>query len=303
MSEIQFIAVVGASWAATILIAALGELLVQRAGVVNIGIEGVMLTGAFAAFVGSSLTGSAWMGLACGIAAGAAGGALFALLTVAWNADQIVSGLGMNLLALGVTGVFFRRLGRPAVYGRFEPLEIPLLSEIPVLGPLLFRHHPAVYLAAVLVLAVWWLLYRTWWGLAIRAVGEHPRAADTAGVPVKWLQAACVITGGALAGLAGCNLTIGYSNTFTEGLTSGRGFVALAVVVFGKWRPIPIALGALLFGLAGALGDLLNAQGFPTAYQFLQMLPYLLTILVLAGVVGRATPPAHLALPYRREDA
>lgn len=290
--DVQFIIFMGAALGATLLIAALGELLAERAGVVNIGIEGMMLTGAFCAFAASDASGSAWAGLAAGIAAGALAGALFALLTVHFGADQIVTGLGLNLLAVGVTRFFFQLMRAGPVTGRFAALEIPLLGKI----------HPAVFVAAALVPAAWWLLHRTWWGLAIRAVGEHPRAADTVGIRVKWLQAACVTAGGALAGLAGCNLTIGYTNSFSNEMTDGAGFIALAVVVFGKWRPIPVALGALFFGMARALGDLLNTKGFAAAQQLLQMLPYVLTLFVLAGVVGRATPPASLAIPYRRED-
>jgi ABC-type uncharacterized transport system permease subunit len=294
--------------AAVVGVAALGELFVQRAGLVNVGVEGLMLVGAFFAFLASFATGSPWLGLLAGIAAGVTFAALFALLCVTWNADQIVAGLGLNMLALGVTSVFVEVLRESVGHGAsftaasFSRWDVPLLADIPFVGPMLFSHFPLVYAAIVISAAAWWTLNRTWWGLAVRAIGEHPAAADTVGIAVKPTQFICVLIGGALAGLAGSQLSIGYNDSFHDNMTSGWGFIALALVVFGRWRVIGIAIGTLLFGLARSYGDWLATQPDITSavQNLIDIVPYALTLLALGGFVGRADPPAHLALPYRR---
>jgi simple sugar transport system permease protein len=270
--------------AAPLLLAALGELLVERAGVVNIGVEGTMLCGAFAGFAAAAASGSPVAGAAAAIAAGAAVGALFAAFAVVRGADQIVVGAAVNLLALGSTALAAR-----ALYGGAPP-SAPVLPAAAA---------PAVAIGLVPLLA--WFLSGTRRGLRLRAVGERARAADAEGVSVSGVRIAAAIAGGALAGLAGAALSISQSNTFTEGMTAGRGFIALAVVIFGRWRPGGVLLAALFFGAAMALQPRLQASGSAIPYQASLMLPYVVTLLVLAFASGRARAPGDLGRPYRRE--
>ena len=286
-----------------LLLAALGELVVERAGVVNIGIEGMMLGGAFAAFAVGLATGSPAAGAAAGLAAGAALGLLFAAFAVARKADQIVVGMAVNLLALGATGLASR-----ALYGGAVPsgpswgeLALPGLAALPLVGPLLFRQTPFVWAALLLALGVAFALGRTRWGLRLRAVGESARAADAEGVPVERVRIAALAFGGALAGLAGASLSLAQTNTFTEGMTAGRGFIALAIVIFGRWRPGGAVLAALFFGAANALQFRLQARGFDVPYPVFLMLPYAITLAVLAFAAGAARAPADLGRPYHRE--
>jgi len=276
---------------------------VERAGVVNIGIEGMMLTGAFAGFAVGVATGSPAAGAAAGLAAGAALGLLFAAFAVLRKADQIVVGMAVNLLALGATG-----LGSRALYGGAVPsgptwgeLALPGLAALPVAGPLLFRQTPFVWAAILLALGVAFALGRTRWGLRLRAVGESARAADAEGVPVDRVRIAALVFGGALAGLAGASLSLSQTNTFTEGMTAGRGFIALAIVIFGRWSAAGAVAAALFFGAATALQFRLQARGFAVPYPFFLMLPYAVTLLVLAFAAGGARAPADLGRPYHRE--
>jgi simple sugar transport system permease protein len=289
--------------AAPLLLAALGELIVERAGIVNIGIEGMMLAGAFAAFAAAVATGSPAAGCAAGIAAGAALGALFAAFAIARHADQIVVGLAVNLLALGGTGLAARALWSGAVPSgpRWDEVVLPGLASLPGVGPLLFRQTPFVWAALAVALAVGFFLARTRAGLRLRAVGEAARAADAEGVSVPAVRALALLAGGALAGLAGASLTVAQTNTFTEGMTAGRGFLALAIVIFGRWRPGGVVLGALFFGAATALQFRLQARGFDLPYPIFLMLPYVIALAVLAFAAGRARPPADLGRAYRRE--
>ena len=292
--------------ATPILLAALGEVLAERAGVLNIGLEGMMLMGALGGFLGSRATGSPWAGVACGVLAGMALALLFSALTVTLAVDQVVCGITVNLLALGVTGFVHR-----AIYGvrslvpsatALGEWHVPLLSDVPFFGPVLFRQNALVYVALLLVAVCAVVLYRTTWGLRIRAVGEYPRAADSVGVDVLRVRHAALLACGALAGMGGAFLSLGQLNMFVEGMTAGRGFIALAVVIFARWHPVGVLGASLLFGLAEALQLRLQALGFQIPFQFLVMLPYVLTVVALVSVVGRSVQPAALTLPYVKES-
>jgi simple sugar transport system permease protein len=269
-------------------LAAMGELVAERAGVLNVGIEGMMLTGALAAFATGQATGSPSAGCLAGIAAGVAMSALFALFVLRRAADPIVSGTALNVLALGLTGVVFRSMNPPG----------GALARAPQMGELVPGLNVYVLVALALVAAVAVFLDRTRPGLALRAVGERAEAAHVQGVEVLRLRWAAVLFGGACAGLAGSSLVLWISDTFVEGMTSGRGFIALSLVLFGGYRPLRILAGALLFGAANALQFRLQASGSEIPYNLLLMTPYLLTLVVLALFAGRVRPPADLARPF-----
>jgi simple sugar transport system permease protein len=290
--------------AAPLLIAALGELLVERAGVLNIGVEGMMLTGAFAAFAVAVASGSPSAGVAAGALAGCALGAVFAFFAVLRRTDQIVVGTAVNLLAAGGTGALVRGL-----YGGATPIAptfaafAPTLAGVPVLGPVFFAQPVSVLGSLLLAVSIALFLSQSRAGLRLRAVGESARAADTEGIPVVTVRVAVVLVGASLAGAAGAALPLVQSNTFTEGMTAGRGFIALAIVIFGRWRPAGLVLAALFFGLASAAQFRLQARGIALPYPVLLMLPYVVTLLVLTLAAGRARAPADLGRPYRREGA
>jgi simple sugar transport system permease protein len=289
--------------AAPLLIAALGELLVERAGVINIGLEGMMLTGAFAAFATAASTGSPATGVFAGAAAACALGGFFALFAVVRRMDQIVVGTALNLLALGATGLALRALfptGAPTA-PTFTDRAVPALGAIPWLGPSFFGQTPFEWGGLVLAAAVACFLARTRAGLRLRAVGEAARAADTEGVDVTAVRVAAVLVAAALAGVAGAALPLAQSNSFTEGMTAGRGFIALAVVIFGRWRPGGIVLAALFFGAASALQYRLQARGVGIPYPVFLMFPYVVTLVVLAVAGTRGRAPEDLGKPYWRE--
>ena len=289
--------------AAPLLLAALGELVVERAGVVNIGIEGMMLTGAFAGFATAVATGSPEVGLLAAGAAGAGVGILFAVFAVVRRTDQIVVGMAVNLLALGVTGLGARALYAGATPGgpTLPPWAVPVLSDIPFLGSVLFRQTPFLYGALGMALVVGVLLTRTRSGLRLRAAGEAARAADAEGVNVTGVRFAAVLFGATLAGVAGAALSLAQSDTFTEGMTSGRGFIALAVVIFGRWSASGVVVAALFFGGATALQFRLQAQGTGIPYPVFLMFPYVVTLAVLAFASGRVRAPGELGRAYQRE--
>ncbi len=290
--------------AAPLLLAALGELLVERAGVVNIGIEGMMLCGAFAAFAASVVSGSPAVGVGAGVLAGCVLGGVFVVFAVVRRADQIVVGTAINLLALGATGLALRAMFSDAIPSAPAVGEwrVPGLSELPLLGPALFRQTPFTYAALVLAGACAYFLARTRAGLRLRAVGEAARAADAEGVRVECVRGLAVLTGAGFAGLAGAVLPLAQSNTFAEGMTAGRGFIALAIVIFGRWKPSGVILAALFFGAATALQFRLQARGLDVPYPLALMLPYVLTLVVLAFASGRARAPGDLGRAYRRES-
>lgn len=285
-----------------VLYAALGEAVAESAGVLNIGIEGMMLIGSWAAVMGAVSTGSLPAGAIIGMLAGGAFGILLAFFYVTRGTDQIVTGILANILALGLTSFIYYRL-----FSQSQPtlpplpiVRIPLLAAIPGLGPILFQHNLLVYAGFLLVPLVHLLLNRTWFGLNVRAAGEHPRAADTAGINVYAVRYAATIFAGVMAALGGATLALADLNGFSENATAGRGFIALAVVALGKWNAFGVLIGAFVFGIADALQLRLQAMGLGVPHEFLLMLPYILTILVLVGFVGGARYPQATGVPYRK---
>lgn len=293
-------------FAAPLILTAVGGVYSERSGVYNIGMEGMMLTGAFVAVVVSFLTESALVGAVAALAAGALLAVIHAYFVVTRLADQILVGVGLNLLALGGTSFLYRQTfgaaGRERVAGLVD-MKLPILGDIPYGGTVLFNQNAAVYLAYVLPVVATFLLYRTTWGLNVRAVGEHPRAAESAGISVTRIRYACVIFSGAMAGLGGAALSLGASRYFTPNMTAGRGFVVLGTIVLGKWNPALAGIGCLVFGAGDALQLRAQTFGFAVPHQIFIMLPYLLTIAAMIGFIGRSTPPEHLGKPYTSEEA
>jgi ABC-type uncharacterized transport system permease subunit len=285
-----------------IALGALAGILCEKSGVVNIGIEGMMLAAAAFGFGANLFFKNIWVGVAAAILVGGLMAGLHALMCIRFKTDQIISGTAINILAVGASG-FLRRAYLVKAYfvGQTLPLiKIPVLSQIPVLGTLLFRSQPIVYSMLILVPLVYIVLYYTPWGLRTRAVGEHPRAADTVGINVFKTRYINVIAAGCIAGLAGAWFSLETVGSFEDVMTGGKGFIALAAMIFGNWNPIGAFLGALLFGFADALQIKLQILNVPLPYQFLGMAPYLVTMVVLAGLVGRTTPPAADGKPYEK---
>jgi simple sugar transport system permease protein len=290
--------------ATPIALGALAGLLCERCGVVNIGIEGMMLTAACLGLIVALYTANIWLGLGLAILVGCVMATVHAILAIHGRVDQIISSTVLNIFAVGITG-FLRRAvllqnprGAPAVLPTWP---IPFVSDIPVLGQIFFRHQPLVYTTWLLVLVIHVLLFYTTWGLRTRAVGEYPRAADTLGVRVYTIRYGNVIASGGLAGLAGAWFSLETVGTFDDMMTGGKGFIALAAMIFGKWTPFGAFGGALLFGFVDALQIKLQIAGIHVPYQFLSMAPYVVTMVVLAGFIGRAVPPAALGHPYERD--
>lgn len=343
---------------APLLLSAMGELVSERAGVLNVGLEGMILMGAFFAYWGADGTGSPWLGILIGICAGTVLSMIMAVLAINARAEQIVVGIGLNVLALGFTAFLFELLygqGTQVQVARLHDIAIPLLSDIPGIGSVLFDSPITTYVAYLLVPLVAYLLYRTTWGLAIRAAGETPRAADTAGVSVNLTRWLATLVAGGLSGLAGATLSVVQTGLFTEGMSGGRGYLALAAVIFGRWKPLPVLGACLVFGASEALQLRLQAEeSVPVSVwialaavgaafllwqsyawqrgrrdrpspvipgvvivvgvvlaviapsisipsQLWLALPYVLALLALAGLAGRAELPRALGVPYRRE--
>ena len=291
--------------ATPIALAGLCGVISERAGVTNIGIEGIMLLAAQTSVIAASLTDSLWVGLIVAILTGALLAAVHAFLAIRYKVDQIISGVAINVFATGTTSYISSRfLERNADLlnnsGIFKPIAIPLFSKIPVIGPIFFENSIIVYLMMLLVAALHILLFYTPWGLRTRAVGEHPKAADTLGVNVFKIRYINVILGGAIAGLGGAYFSIGSSGRFDEVMTAGKGFIGLAAMIFGKWTPIGAFLASLLFGFADSLQVKLQILRVPIPSEFLLMAPYIVTMIVLAGVVGRALAPAADGVPYEK---
>ena len=286
----------------------------ERSGVVNIGIEGMMLAGAGVGFITYAVVGGGdggawmWAGVAIAVAVGGLFALLHAVLSVTFRTDQIVSGVAINLLAIGLTSFLRRQVLLPSEVGAgttLPKLSIPLLSDIPAVGEQLFTGQPIFFSMFVLYVVSTVVLFRTTWGLRVRSVGEHPHAAETLGINVFKVRYQAVIVGGLIAGLGGAWFSIENVGSFDNLMTNGTGFIALAAMIFGKWRPWSTFGGAMLFGFASALGtriQFLNVEvgGYPFPSQFLQVLPYVVTIVVLAGAIGRAIPPAADGVPYER---
>lgn len=284
---------------------ALAGVLCERAGVMNIAIEAQFLTAAFTGALVSSGFGNVWIGILAGALGGAFIGALLAVMSVRYHTDQIIVGVVLIVFATGLTSFLATQvmtpnpgLNTPAVV---RPIAIPLLAEVPVLGPLLFNHTIFVYGAGAAVALAHWGLFRTRWGLRVRAVGEHPRAADTVGVSPSRMRYEAVILGGFVAGIGGAFFTLDSAAQFSEGMSAGLGFIALAAMIVGRWRPLGALGAALVFGFAGSLSNGLSIVRVPIPSEFLLMAPYLATIVVVAGLVGRPRPPAADGTPYIKE--
>ena len=293
--------------ATPLVLATLGEVISERSGVLNLGIEGIMLLGAMVGFATAWHTGSLWLGIAAAIAVGCVAGLVMSFLAVVLGFSQHVSGIGMTLLATGLAFYFYRLIfGQPGVppnIEAFQPLPIPVLSEIPVLEPVLFNQTILTYIAFLAVPAVAFALYRTSWGLNLRTVGENPRAADAAGISVWGVRTQALVIGGGMMGLAGAYLTMAQFNAFTFGVVSGRGWVSIALVVFGQWNPWRCAAGALLFAALEALQLRLQATNIlHVPYPVLLMMPFVLTIVAMALVSRNARAPAALLVPFRKEE-
>ena len=285
---------------------ALGGVLGERAGVVNIAIEGQLLFGAFAAAITASLTGSPWAGLIAAMVAGAFIALILGLFAITYFVDQVIVGVVLNVLVVGLTNFLFRQVLTPNSESlnspeRLRAIPIPILGDIPLIGPIFFRQTPLVYVLYAVVALVAFALYRTRWGLRVRAVGEHPTAADTVGIKVNRTRYRTILLAGAIAGLGGAYFSLVSVAGFNREMTGGAGYIALAAVIFGKWDPIRATLAALLFGFATNLQGVLSAIGSPVPSQFMLMLPYVVTIFAVAGLVGRSRPPAADGIPYRQQ--
>ena len=292
--------VFGWGYAVPLVLAAMVGIIGERTGVVNIGIEGQMLMSAFASFFGSVITGNIYLGMVIGISAGLVMGAFLAVAAVKWEMDQIIAGVVINIVAAGLTSFFYAP-------GKTLPqlmpvVSIPILSDIPLIGPVFFRNGLFALATLFIVLAVNYAIFRTRWGLRSRAVGEFPSAADAAGINVLRVRMVNVTLAGALAGCAGAFLALEAAGTFARGLTAGRGFLALAIMIFGAWNPMGALAAALFFGLSTAIASQLQAdEVINIPQQFVNLLPFVMTLVVLAVAVGRVRPPAAAGQPYTKE--
>jgi ABC-type uncharacterized transport system permease subunit len=291
-------------YATPLAFAAMGGLFSERSGVVNIGLEGMMLSGAFFGILGADKLNSWALGLLCAALAGAGFALVHAFFAIHLRADQIVGGFAINFLALGITGYLFIDIyggeGTPPDISEIPDVHLSFLSDWYFIGPVLGQLNLMIWLAALTVLLTWVVMFKTPIGLRIRAVGEHPRAADTVGISVYKIRYAAVVLSGILAALGGAYLSIGFVNSFNQNMTAGRGYIALAAVIFGNWRPWGAAAAALLFGFSSALAQRLPAYSESAAVLF-QALPYVLTLIAVAGVIGRSIPPAAVGRPYKKQ--
>jgi len=289
--------------AVPLIFGSMAGVLSERVGVVNIAIEGQLLAGAFTSAMVATLTQNLWLGLMGALIAGALVSWVLAVFSIKYVVDQIIVGVVLNVLVIGLTSFFFSTVmqANQLLFNsppRFDSVAVPLLSQIPVLGPMLFTQTPIVYLMYVALAAVYFFLFKTRWGLRVRAVGEYPLAADTVGIKVYRTRYISVIIGGALAGLGGSAFTLGSVGAFGDKMTNGAGYIALAALIFGRWNPILAALAGLLFGFAQNLQYVLTAVGSQAPSELLLMLPYALTVIAVAGLVGKVTGPASAGKPY-----
>jgi general nucleoside transport system permease protein len=291
--------------AVPIAFAALSGVLCERSGVINIGIEGMLLSGAFAGAVAASITHNLWLGLLAGAAIGGLIAALLAVLAIRYLVDQIVAGTVINILALGLSSYLYKQFLEQSSTlndaGTFSNITIPVLSKIPFFGPILFDNNIFVYLLFLIVIVTHVGLFYTRWGLRVRAVGEFPTAADTVGIRVLFTRYRNVILGGIVAGIGGAFFTLGAVGQFAEGMSAGRGFIGLAAMIFGRWKPIGALYAALIFGFADSLQVKANILQVSIPTEFLAMLPYIVTILIVAGATHRVRPPAADGKPYIKQ--
>jgi len=290
-----------------LLYAALGELLAQRSGVLNLGVEGMMLVGAVTGFMTTVVTGSPWLGAAAAMLAGGALAFVHAFLSITMRANQVVTGLALTLFGTGLSSLIGRPFIGVPLPATFADISVPLLSQIPWLGQVFFMHDPLVYVTYFLVPLVWVFLYWTRPGMNVQAVGEDPAAADAVGINVNLVRYVCVVVGGMLAGLGGAYLTLALAPVWLDGMTAGRGWIAIALVIFAVWNPLRAMAGAYLFGGVAALGFRIQIIGLPISAFVLQMMPYIFTIIVLIfvtyqGRVKRLGAPGALGLHFDREE-
>ena len=309
MVEIAFVVGIVASGvrlSTPVLYAALGENIAERSGVLNLGVEGMMLMGAFVGFIGTYFTGNVFIGLSLAIIGPAVMATLMAFLSVNLRTNQLVAGLAIWLLGVGLTALLYRlTFGVVTIAPRINeipPIDIPIISHIPVVGSILFSYDPMVYLALLLVPLTHIFLFKTNLGLKIRTVGENPRQADALGVNVYKIRYLAVIIGGTLAGIGGSYFALVTTGYFLENITAGQGWIALAVVIFGRWKPFYVIAGSLIFGMVDSFQLGLQAIGTAIPSQFLLMLPYILPIAIMAGMYKRSAAPAALAVPYQRGE-
>jgi general nucleoside transport system permease protein len=285
------------------LYAAIGETFGQTSGVLNLGVEGIMMMGAYTGFFTAMTTGNLWLGLLAAAVTGILMGLLMAFVSVTLKAEQGISGIGLSLFGLGLSSLLFKKtMGSVQSISGFPSIKIPLLGDIPYLGPALFDQNLLVYGAFLLVPIASFVLYRTTLGLKIRAAGQKPEAADSLGVNVTRIRYLTVCLGGMFAGIAGASLSIALINLFQENMTSGIGYIAVALVYFGGWRPVGVLLGALLFSFVNALQLWIQVKGIQIPSDIAVMLPYILTIVALAFSVRRTTQPAALSKPFERGE-
>ena len=283
------------------LYAALGETFGQRSGVLNLGVEGIMLLGAFAGFYTTLITDNLWLGLLAAIIVGGLMGVAVAFINVTLKAEQGISGIGVFLFGLGMSELLFQKtLGTVETVSGFSDIYIPFLSDIPILGEIFFQQSLLVYIAYIMVPISWFVLNKTTLGLKIRAVGENPEAADSLGVSVTGVRYATQIFGGVMSGVAGASLSIALLNVFQQGMTAGLGFIAVALVYFGGWRPLGVLVGSLIFSMVNALQLWVQVLELPIPSDIAVMMPYVLTILALVIAVQRVRPPSALTKPYER---
>ena len=305
VGEVIDLASTAVGLAVPLMLGSLGEIIVEKSGVINVGIEGMMLSGAFAAFAVSQITQNLWLGVAAAIGSGLLFALIFALLAIFFRADQVVVGTAINILALGLTGVLYGVLVQNSSLSQlvpsFTPLPIPVLSKLPIVGHLLFDQDLITYFAVLMIPALDFFLDRTVSGLRLRACGEYPEAADASGVKVNLVRTAALAFGGAMAGIAGAHMSIAYTVSFAQGMTNGNGFIALAVVIVGRWRPAGALIAAIVFGLANALQFYLQATGVHIPYQLVLALPYLMTLAALSFNFKRlAAAPTMLGAAFSR---
>lgn len=289
-----------------ILFAALGEVMAERSGILNLGVEGMMLVGAVMGFIFTNNTGNHWYGIMAAMIGGGCMALIHAFITVTLRGNQVVSGLALTIFGTGLSGFLGKSYqGMPTV-DPFAHFSIPLLDKVPVIGPIFFQQDVLVYISFLTAIFLWYILYRTSWGLAIRSVGENPAAADAVGISVSRVRYLCTITGGILAGLGGAYLSLAYAPSWQENMTAGRGWIAVALVIFALWNPLRAIVGSYLFGGVEALTFRMQTAGIQISSFFLAMLPYLLTILVLVLVTIRlrqeAGAPSALGVAYDREE-